>query len=851
MGFFASGDKKTTKAGALPSTQMLHSLECRACPLDKRRCNTPKMEPEGTKEPLVYILGDCPNEDADAAGRPFAGFAERTIRRELPDGFARKVRWSNVIRTNPPGGRFKPEPIELECCRPSVIRDIERARPKAIFGFGESVLNWATGHNRMASWRGRKLPVQIGKHVCWFYPFYHPDYLKSQHTRSGESPLDHIWRLDLQRAVKEVPSLPDPILHTPQDALAGVDFITGRRSGDLDKVIDFLEMAAAQQVSGFDYETTALRPYRKEAIILSAAVATFDKTLAFPFRHREAGWTEAQLRALEDAWMDYLRSRSIKAVHNLSFELEWSGFKFGEEIIRAGAIWADSCIQAFCLDERVGDRKPGCFALDFLIQQYFGLQLKKLSPLDKKRLGDEPLEDVLRYNGMDAKYHLLLWEAQRKRLIAENMEKVYQATVRRVPTVVLTMLRGVPVDQEEVEKQYKALTAQLAEAEEVVEKSSAARTFKSLTGRVFNPGSNPDVVKLCRDILKDQAGYKKDGGYSADEEVLSKIADPIGAAVLAVRRVNKLRSTYVLPLRKGGEYLYPDGRLHPILNTVYAETGRLSSEDPNEQNFPKRKGREIRKQVKAGKGKILVAIDYGQIEARVIAMASKDKNFVKALWERYDVHSEWAERIALAYPDRIGGKQNLKDKKIMKALRDDVKNQWTFPAFFGAAVPGIASYLHVPEDICKRLFVDFWKTFSGVKAWQEQTLEFYKKNGYVQYLTGRRRYGPLSPNQIFNSPIQGPTADLVLEAMESVSQRAMREGSDFQPIMQIHDDLTFEWDEDRADDHAEKVLDDMLAVSKKFDFINVPITLEMSVGADWCNMEAVGDFSSDKWNWEK
>jgi DNA polymerase I-like protein with 3'-5' exonuclease and polymerase domains len=242
--------------------------------------------------------------------------------------------------------------------------------------------------------------------------------------------------------------------------------------------------------------------------------------------------------------------------------------------------------------------------------------------------------------------------------------------------------------------------------------------------------------------------------------------------------------------------------------------------------------------------KFCVAFDHGQIEARVIAMASKDRVFVKALWERYDVHGEWARRIGLAYPKRIGGKQNLSDKKAMKNFRNEVKNLWVFPLFFGATLESASGYLEIPTNILEPLYNEFWKTFEGVATWQQELLMFYRKHGYVECLTGRRRHAPLSRNKCINSPVQGTAADIVLDGMNRLSEM---EDWFFQPNMNIHDDLTYVdgWEEDELEERAEVVMSAMLDVP--FKFINVPLTVEMSIGPDWCDMEEVGSFSSDTW----
>ena len=208
-----------------------------------------------------------------------------------------------------------------------------------------------------------------------------------------------------------------------------------------------------------------------------------------------------------------------------------------------------------------------------------------------------------------------------------------------------------------------------------------------------------------------------------------------------------------------------------------------------------------------------------------------------------------------------------KDKeKPMKAFRGDVKNQWTFPLFFGAQIKSVAEYLHIPEHVAKILVEEFWDMFHGVRDWQEELRKFYHKFGYVKLLTGARVRAPLSFNEMINYPIQGTEAEIVLDChnriseMESnlwdrsldvvdISKRFRRLATQaympFQPSMMIHDDLTFRLPVKNVDQYAEIIVPEML--KKTFPFINVPLTVEMSVGRSWYDLEEVENFSSDQW----
>ena len=752
---------------------LLHRLECQACPLNELRNHNPHMPASGAEHPLVYVLGEGPGRQEDEEGKQFVGESGQLLRSRIPREFKGLVRFNNVVRTRPHKNET-PEQRAVECCRPSIVRDIEKTRPKAIFGFGNVPLEWVMPGGTMQGitmWRGRRMPVKVGTHVCWYYPMLHPAYLlrqRGQNRDAGATAIgseeERMYALDLKRAFAEVETLPKPTVHTPVDVWRGLNSIVeGGRAG-LEAVAEALKWARGEPYLGVDYETNCLRPYAAGAKVLTAAVATGERGYAFPFEHPDALWTDAELIELADMWIDFLHTyKGVKYVHNLAFELEWTAVHFDPALIRIGK-WEDTSVQASILDERKGRNKPGCFSLEFLVQQYFGFNLKKLSALDRKSLSNVPVELVLRYNAGDARYHCLLGLEQAARLKTEGLTAVHELALRRVPAVVLTQLKGVPVDQQEVKRLKKKYNARLDGLWDKVFAQPIVKEFNSIKHAEFKPLSNKDVLYVFKDMLhrEECTVYDKRtrrDRYGADEDVLEQIDHPLAKLLLPYRKANKQASTYIYPLDAGFKHttVHPDGLLHATFNTIFARTGRLSCEEPNLQNFPKRgeEAKEVRKQIKAPPGCVVVAFDYGQIEARVIAMFTHDKAFCKALWENYDVHMEWAERLARAYPARVGGKKNLTDKKIMKDFRTDIKNQWTFPLFFGATLSSAAGYLNIPEDKLAPQYREFWRIFAGVKTWQEEQLTFYRKYGYTECLTGRRRHGPISDNQLFNTPVQG------------------------------------------------------------------------------------------------
>src|ERR1700721_2214348 len=171
MGIFTSQELARANGGQT-SNDPFHKLECRVCPLNTIRGNRhPHMEPTGAAKPTVYILGGYPDEQADVAGYPFSDEISKLLRSCIPPEWLKRTRFSNVVRTRPDG---EPDEASLECCRPSVTRDVEQTKPRIILGLGNTVLHWATGQRGIDKWRGRRIPVKIGTHTCWFYSMFHP-----------------------------------------------------------------------------------------------------------------------------------------------------------------------------------------------------------------------------------------------------------------------------------------------------------------------------------------------------------------------------------------------------------------------------------------------------------------------------------------------------------------------------------------------------------------------------------------------------------------------------------------------------------------------------------------------------
>ncbi len=853
----AGREKKGLKAGGM-SIERLHELECKACPLNHARVKSPKMAPSGVDDPLMYVLGEAPGTTEDDEDIQFAGRSGRMLRGYLPRDYEDYTRFNNTIRTHPEGNR-DPTPIETECCRPSVARDIESSKPAGILAVGKIALDWLTKSAMSIEVnRGRRFAVQIGNHACWAFPVMHPSWILREKFSDND---ENIFRLDIRRAFDTLRQLSPPRIERIESAFSGVIICDKCDESDLKTIEEFLAKASTRLTSAVDLECATdetdrkrqLRPYAKGARILSMAVSSGSETIAFGWKHHAAKWSPAHRKRLRAAIIDFFDAPVRKVAHQARFELEWLGYFFGWETVRS-SVWDCTLEQAFVLDERAG-----ALSLDALGVQLFGLPIKDIVPVEVTRLDEYDLRTVLRYNAPDAKYGHLIYHAQHAELERVGLLQAYEDQRRTIPTLVQTQLIGMGVDADAAQAHSKRLGGEIASLEKELAGTSAVKEYVKRFGAFKWSSTQIDVPRLIGDVIGSKAGFRGIGKKrKADEAVLKEVKNKACDIILDLRERSKLKSTYndALNAAIGGACVWSDGRLHFLLNTTKTDTGRLSAEFPSVQNFPKRENKELRDQVVAIANAlfeskygmkledcVLLASDYGAIEARVIGMASGDKNLVDALWKDWDIHLHWAQRLSKKFPwllDRFDG--DAKGK--MKGLRDRVKNKWVFPAFFGARLPAVSMYLEIEDRQLAPFFEEFWDTFRGVKRWQDKTVEFYNEHGYVELLTGQRRHGPLSPNQIFNTPIQGTAAKIVLDAMNRISERACnKEDWWLHPVLNVHDDLTFAVPKKRVDEYLD--LTARYMCRKTFDFINVPLLIEQSVGANWFSLKEVRKVSSE------
>lgn len=828
----------------------LRSLGCSVCPRNEdTTLTTPKMRPSGAKSPLVYLLGGAPSDEDDRNDNHWLDKAGTAVY----DKFGRKFMDTKVRSNYVTQCRGDQTVVEIECCRNRVVADIEATKPLIVVGIGDAPLHWATSVSGSAmNHRGSKFVVKIGNHVCWFVPILYPNYVHKKSYNKSE------YEMALEHDVAYIKELADtidwPTTYHSGKYDAGLELITGNEPNDMVRLENALADLAGLPRSSIDIETSGLRPHMlKDPLLLTAAVGSFNRTVAFAIDHPEGWGTDARRKRVRGLFGEYLLHSGRKAAHHLGMEMEWCNYFYGPDVIRKTE-WDDTMAIAHTLDERGGTK-----SLDHQVRMLFGFGLKELSRVDVRRQNwwlEFPLKEILRYNGLDTKWTDLVRDTRLPELYKNpDYVREYERKVRLAPTLIATEDKGLPTDMDYALKHESQLKTTISELEGKIGRTREVRDYATRFG-TFSASNTDHVLKLLKDVcqreeIRVEDTRAKTVRLTTDEEALSKIPPkevPSVPMILEHRGLSKLLSTYVAPVTSR-KIVCGDGRMRPKYGSMVAVTGRLNAEDPNVQNWPKRKHKEIRGIVAALRGDNMLACDYGQIEFRVVGMASEDPELVKACWTGYDVHKHWAQRMVDIYPpiiDYIVETFEIDwDEKGLKTLRQEAKNQWVFPQLFGSSVKSCADNLHLPDYVAEDLAGEFWDTFKATKKWQEKLLVKYEKNLYVETLGGRRRRGPMTKNEIINMPIQGTACDIVTEAMCVISERAYaEEDPNLQPAINVHDDLSFFTPIDRTDYYMDIIATEMCL--PRFSYINVPLVVEASIGSRWDNLKEVKVYRSNE-----
>lgn len=570
-----------------------------------------------------------------------------------------------------------------------------------------------------------------------------------------------------------------------------------------------------------DTETTSLDYMEAELVGLSLSVEA-GKAAYVPLAHDYPGAPEQLPR---DKVLGKLRTwLEDPAQKKLGHHLKYDAHIFARYDIALAGMAFDSMLESYVLNS-VATRHD----MDSTARHYLGretIHYEDVAGKGAKQLTFDQidLDTAAPYAAEDADITLQLHEKLWSELgRIESLKKVYTDIEQPLVPVLLAMEEtGVLIDRQMLAEQSRELTKRMAELEEQAHE---------LAGAPFNLGSPKQLQQILFEQQELPVIRKTPKGQpSTAEDVLAELANDyeLPRVIIEYRGVSKLKSTYTdkLPLQISAQ----TGRVHTSYHQAVAATGRLSSSDPNLQNIPIRtpEGRRIRKAFRAPEGRLLLAADYSQIELRIMAHLSGDEGLQSAFAAGQDIHRATAAEVFELELDAVTDNQRRSAKAI------------NFGLMYGMSAFGLAKQLNVPRGEAQEYIDLYFDRYPGVKAFMDDIREKAKQQGFVETVYGRRLYLPeinsrngqrrqYAERTAINAPMQGTAADIIKRAMITVQDWLLSSQPGARMIMQVHDELVFEVDENAVDKVRTRVVQLMEGAAD----LDVDLKVDAGTGSNW------------------
>lgn len=593
----------------------------------------------------------------------------------------------------------------------------------------------------------------------------------------------------------------------------------------------WIAAAYEQGYVAVDTETTSLDELQAELVGISLALAP-GRAAYLPLGHRSAGGgdlfggserVEGQMARQEalDLLKPLFEDESVlKILQNAKYDFK---------VLARHGLRLQGMDDTMLLSSALNAGKH-THGMDMLSETYLGhapIPIKQLLGSGKSAITFDQVDlaEAAKYAAEDADITLRLWQKFRPQLHRTSVTRVYETLERPLIPVLADMeLRGVLVDRDVLSRMSNAFAQKMAQLEEEIQE---------LAGRPFNVASPKQLGEILFDELGLSGGVKgKTGAYSTGAEVLEDLASEghaLPARVLDWRQLQKLKSTYTDALQ---DHINRDtGRVHTSYSLVGAVTGRLSSTDPNLQNIPVRteEGRRIRAAFIAPEGKVLVSLDYSQIELRILAHMADIPALKQAFRDGHDIH-------AMTASEMFGVPLEGMDPMIRRQAK-----AINFGVIYGISGFGLARNLRIPRAEAQGFIDRYFERFPGIRAYMDKTVAEAKEKGYVETLFGRRIHMPeinakgpgagFAKRAAINAPIQGTAADIIRRAMIRMPEAIQDLPATM--LLQVHDELLFEVEAHAVDETIRRVKAVMEGAAAPAIHLDVPLIVDAGQGANW------------------
>ena len=578
---------------------------------------------------------------------------------------------------------------------------------------------------------------------------------------------------------------------------------------------DFLAYFMTRKVFSLDTETTGTDPITAKLVGMSFSCKENEAFyIPVPQDDSKAKETVKKIKPLVE------NPASLKVGQNMKYDIIMLA-RYGAEV--RGEMF-DTMVAHYVIQPELRHN------MDYLAEIYLNYRTIHIEELigekkkGQKKMSDLTPQEIYKYACEDADVTLKLKNILEKELQEKNDEKLFrEIEMPLVPVLAQMEMNGARIDTAALKNISEELSAKMQAIETEI---------YALAGTEFNISSPRQVGDILFNRLQliEKAKKTKSGQYSTSEEVLESMRHkhPIVEKILDYRGLKKLLTTYVDALP---QLINPEtGKIHTSFNQTVTATGRLSSSNPNLQNIPVRdeNGREIRRAFIPDDGCLFFSADYSQIELRIMAHMSGDKGMVEAFRSGEDIHTDTAAKV-----------YKVPAAEVTKAMRSKAKTA-NFGIIYGISAFGLAERMGVDRREAKELIDEYFKTYPGIKAYIEKSVDDAKRNGYAETLFHRKRFLPdinshnavvrgYAERNAVNAPIQGTAADIIKVAMINIHNRLKRERLKARMIIQVHDELDFNVPENEKEQLQAIVMEEMQNACH----MSVPLTADCGWGANW------------------
>lgn len=578
---------------------------------------------------------------------------------------------------------------------------------------------------------------------------------------------------------------------------------------------EIIKKLLTSEILALDTETTGTDPMDAELVGMSFSI-TENQAFYVPVPAER----EEAIKIVREFEPVFKNEKSLKVGQNIKYDMLVLQ-NYGIEV--RGKLF-DTMVAHYVLQPELRHN------MDYLAEIYLHYQTIHIEELigpkgkGQKNMRDLSPQEVYLYACEDADVTLKLKNILEQELKKNDVEKLfYEIEMPLVPVLVNIESNGVRLDTEALKQSSEHFTTRL---------QSIEKEIYTLAEGEFNIASPKQVGEILFDKLKivEKAKKTKTGQYVTSEEVLESLRnkhDIIGK-ILEYRGLKKLLSTYIDALP---QLINPKtGRIHTSFNQTVTATGRLSSSNPNLQNIPIRDedGKEIRKAFIPDDGCSFFSADYSQIELRIMAHLSEDKNMIDAFLSGYDIHAATAAKI-----------YKVDIKEVTADMRRKAKTA-NFGIIYGISVFGLAERMNVDRKEAKELIDGYFETYPQVKSYMDKSIQVAREHGYVETIFHRKRFLPdinsrnavvrgYAERNAINAPIQGSAADIIKVAMARIYERFKAEGLKAKMILQVHDELNFSVPAKEKEIVEQVVIEEM----EKAYRMHVPLKADCGWGTNW------------------